>query len=350
MAGSGRCVGLITVFSGLLLVPVMASQGREGPRPPLRRGGGPPALRHCRQGTFHHGNRCYDVRKDHQVDYDTAVERCSALDGGQLALFKNAQTMDGLAQIFSDCRSPPGVAFRKPRKNWWKRRPPRCRGRQPNPKSIKSAKIPTGFFWIGLRRNLSGTAGQRFHFADGSPLGKFSRWLNGQASRDDDGKDCVATRLMNNQGWKRFACSHNLRYICESEAKVRKDGEESTDNSLSTEVTTPGMSVGTTGSVDAYVTAGLAARQNAGTPTEQESLPAKQKAGEPKKSSVNMWLLLPGLQITGMLVLMVWGTLFAWKITEGGTRPVSATSNASVSAASDVPITERITKNFEDPE
>ncbi|XP_066284335.1 uncharacterized protein [Branchiostoma lanceolatum] len=317
MAGSGRCVGLITVFSGLLLVPVMASQGREGPRPPLRRGGGPPALRHCRQGTFHHGNRCYDVRKDHQVDYDTAVERCSALDGGQLALFKNAQTMDGLAQIFS---------------------------------SIKSAKIPTGFFWIGLRRNLSGTAGQRFHFADGSPLGKFSRWLNGQASRDDDGKDCVATRLMNNQGWKRFACSHNLRYICESEAKVRKDGEESTDNSLSTEVTTPGMSVGTTGSVDAYVTAGLAARQNAGTPTEQESLPAKQKAGEPKKSSVNMWLLLPGLQITGMLVLMVWGTLFAWKITEGGTRPVSATSNASVSAASDVPITERITKNFEDPE
>ncbi|XP_078596649.1 uncharacterized protein LOC144873274 [Branchiostoma floridae x Branchiostoma japonicum] len=325
MAGSGRCLGLIVLVSGVLLAPILANQkrDREKPRPPLldtvtpppHRGGGALALGSCRQGTHHYGNRCYDVSKE-KVGYDTAVERCSGQDGGKLVTFKTAKIMDGLAHIFS------------------------------------SKKIPPGFLWIGLRRNASGTADRRFRFSDGSPLGTFRRWINGQAPRPnaEDGKDCVAARIMNNQGWKRFTCSHPLRYICQSEMVIRQNGGESTGNSLTTEVSTSDA-VGTTGDLFTYVTDGLPARQSGETPTPQgAALQAETRAGGAEKPSVNLWLLLPGLQITGMLILMVWGTLFAWKITEGGTRPVSATSHASVSAASDVPISEQVPKHFEGPD
>ncbi|XP_035678151.1 uncharacterized protein LOC118416942 isoform X1 [Branchiostoma floridae] len=361
MAGSGRCFGLIALVSGVLLAPILANQrrDRDGPRPPHldtvtpppHREGGALALGSCRQGTHHYGNRCYDVSKE-RVDYDTAVERCSGQNGGKLVTFKTAKIMDGLAHIFSDCRFPLGVAFGKAGKKVRNRgRPPpkRCKGRQRNP---KSKKIPPGFLWIGLRRNGSGTADRPFRFSDGSPLGTFRRWINGQAPRPnaEDGKDCVAARIMNNQGWKRFTCSHPLRYICQSEMVIRQNGGESTGNSLTTEVSTSDA-VGTTGDLFTYVTDGLPARQSGETPTPQgAALQAETRAGGAEKPSVNLWLLLPGLQITGMLILMVWGTLFAWKITEGGTRPVSATSHASVSAASDVPISEQVPKHFEGPD
>ncbi|XP_019633241.1 PREDICTED: uncharacterized protein LOC109476676 [Branchiostoma belcheri] len=327
MVGSGRCAGLITVVSGLLLLPTLARRGGPPGRPgrPTTPASGP-----CRPGAFFYGNRCYDVsEKDVQEDYDTAVERCSALGpGGKLAVLKDAKTMDGLANIFSDCRIPPGLIN----------------------------------FWIGLRRKPSGTADRRFHFADGTPLGSFSRWMPGQDPAEDE-RDCVA--VLHSSGnvkpkWKRFKCNKNLRYICQSETNVHQSSEESTaSKSLTTEITTQGpqgIAVSTTGHMYTYSTDGPPrepAKHNAGTSTAPlEPLTAKHRAGrrkEEKKSSVNLWLLLPGLQITGMLILMVWGTVYAWKLTEGGTRPLSATSS-TVSAASDVPISERIPKNFEDPE
>ncbi|XP_078679134.1 uncharacterized protein LOC144914816 [Branchiostoma floridae x Branchiostoma belcheri] len=333
MAGSGRCAGLITIISGLLLLPALARRGGLPGRPGGRT---TPASGLCRQEAFLYGNRCYDVsEKDVQEDYDTAVERCSALGpGGKLAILKDAKTMDGLANIFSTAIGRGGGGV-------------------------------TGNFWIGLRRKPAGTADRSFHFADGTPLGSFSRWMPGQdpEAEDEDERDCVA--VLHSSGnvkpkWKRFRCDKNLRYICQSETNVHQSSEDSTAaNSLTTEITTQGpqgIAASTTGHMYTYSTDGPPrepAKHEAGTPAAPpEPLTAKHRAGrgkEEQKSSVNLWLLLPGLQITGMLILMVWGTVYAWKLTEGGTRPLSATSS-TVSAASDVPISERIPKNFEDPE
>ncbi|KAI8503568.1 Epidermal growth factor-binding protein type B [Branchiostoma belcheri] len=417
MAGSGRCAGLITIISGLLLLPTLARRGG----PPGRPGGRTtPASGLCRQGAFLYGNRCYDVsEKDVQEDYDTAVERCSALGpGGRLAVLKDAKTMDGLANIFSPCsRNRPfycsfrdvtsetrdcnkdGGRYRlsdtydpllQPRVSdvtSWKlqdvrkptttltytsstalpHRAAKCVPAMPLFRGMTAIGRGAGpvNFWIGLRRKPSGTADRSFHFADGTPLGSFSRWTGEDPGAGDE-RDCVAVMLRSGNDkpkWKRFKCDKNSRYICQSETNVHQNSEESTAanslTTLTTEITTQGpqdIAASTTGHMYTYSTDGPPrepAKHEAGTPTAPpEPLTAKHRAGrgkEEKKSSVNLWLLLPGLQITGMLILMVWGTVYAWKLTEGGTRPLSATSS-TVSAASDVPISERIPKNFEDPE